>query len=335
MFCKKILYLWRNERIVIGIFYNWGEGFMAYFQARTDLALEAREYIEDANGELRGIVVEEYESEENGIYVTKVQITTKNGARMLGKPMGTYITLEIPGLCDAGENNDVCEKHKEIAQEISEHLKGLLPKDKIPYSVLVVGLGNRDVTADALGPAVVEHLSISRHMVQEYGKMGIQKECAAISSSIVPGVMAKTGMETAEIVKGIVGETKPDAVIVVDALAARSTKRLNRTIQISNTGIHPGSGVGNHRNAIDSEVLGIPVIAMGVPTVVDAATIVADALEKMHKELQETAFLQARDSMVLSELHNMYVTAKDIDATIKRISFTLAEALNLTFESVK
>ena len=154
-----------------------------------------------------------------------------------------------------------------------------------------------------------------------------------ITSCIVPGVMAKTGMETAEIVKGIVKETGPDAVVVVDALASRSTKRLNRTIQISNTGIHPGSGVGNHRNAIDQESLGIPVIALGVPTVTDAATIVADALEKMHKELNETAFLQARDSMVLNQLHNMYVTPKDIDATIKRVSFTLAEALNMTFDS--
>lgn len=304
---------------------------MAYFQARTDLALEAREYIEDANGELRGVIVEEYEKEEKGIFVTKVQITTKNGAKMLGKPMGTYVTLEIPGLCDMGEHNDVCENHQEIAKEISMTLKELLPQKEQPYSVLVVGLGNRDVTADALGPAVVEHLSINRHMVQEYGSLGIQKECSAITSSIVPGVMAKTGMETAEIVKGVVAETKPDVVVVVDALAARSTKRLNRTIQISNTGIHPGSGVGNHRNAIDKEVLGVPVVAIGIPTVVDAATIVADALEKMHKELQETIFLQARDSMVLAELHNMYVTAKDIDATIKRLSFTLAEALNMTF----
>lgn len=303
---------------------------MAYFQARTDLALEAREYIEDANGELRGVIVEEYEKEE--MHVTKVQITTRNGAKMLGKPMGTYITLEIPGLCDMGENSDVCENHQKIAEEISEHLKALLPKGKSPYSVLIVGLGNREVTADALGPAVVDHLAISRHLMQEYGTMGIQKECLAITSSIVPGVMAKTGMESAEIVKGIVMETKPEAVIVVDALAARSTRRLNRTIQISNTGIHPGSGVGNHRNAIDYDALGVPVIAMGVPTVVDAATIVADALEKMHRELKETCFLQARDSMALTELNNMYVTAKDIDATIKRISFTLAEALNMTFD---
>lgn len=307
---------------------------MAYFQARTDLALEAREYVEDANGELRGVIVEEYERKNIGMHVTKVQITTKNSAKLLGKPKGTYITLEVPGLCESGETSDVSENHEEIAREISEHLRELLPKSQEGLQVLVVGLGNRDVTADALGPAVAEHLYISRHMLQEFGELGLEKSNSVITSCIVPGVMGKTGMESAEIVKGIVKETKPHAVIVIDALASRSTKRLNRTIQISNTGIHPGSGVGNHRNAIDEEVLGIPVIAMGVPTVVDAATIVADALEKMHKELNETAFLQARDSMVLNQLHNMYVTAKDIDATIKRVSFTLAEALNLTFEKV-
>ena len=305
---------------------------MAYFQARTDLALEAREYIEDANGELRGVIVEEYEKKDIGVSVTKVQITTQNSAKLLGKPKGTYITLEVPGLCDGGENTEISENHEKIAAEISEHIRTLLPGKKESLQVLVVGLGNRDITADALGPAVAEQLYISRHMLQEFGTLGLKKKQGIITSCIVPGVMAKTGMETAEIVKGVVKETKPDAVIVIDALAARSTKRLNRTIQISNTGIHPGSGVGNHRNAIDEETLGIPVVCIGVPTVVDAATIVGDALEKMHKELKETAFLQAKDSVVLNRLYNMYVTAKDIDANIKRVSFTLAEALNMTFE---
>lgn len=305
---------------------------MAYFQARTDLALEAREYVENSNTKLRGVIVEEYENKSLSIHVTKVQITTPNGAKILGKPKGIYITLEVPGLCESGENTDVGEHHEEIAREISKQLKLLLPTEKTPYQVLVVGLGNRDVTADALGPAVAEHLYVSRHMLQEYGLMGLKEESRAVTSCIVPGVMAKTGMETAEIVKGIVKETFPDVVVVVDALASRSPKRLNRTIQISNTGIHPGSGVGNHRNAIDEAALGVPVIALGVPTVVDAASIVMDAMEKMHKELNETAFLQAKDSVVLSQLHNMYVTAKDIDSTIKRVSYTLAEALNMTFE---
>lgn len=305
---------------------------MAYFQARTDLALEAREYVEGANGKLPGVIVKEYEKKEEGIHVTKVQITTKNSSKLLGKPKGTYITLEVPGLCESGENSDISDNHTAIAREISLHIKNLLPGKDRPLYILVVGLGNRDVTADALGPEVVDHLYVSRHMVREFGELGFRKNPAVITSCIVPGVMAKTGMETAEIVKGIVKETTPDVVLVIDALAARSTRRLNRTIQISNTGIHPGSGVGNHRNAIDEEVLGVPVIAMGVPTVVDAATIVADALEKMHKELKETVFLQARDSMAFHQLHNMYVTSKDIDATIKKVSFTLAQALNIIFE---
>ncbi len=304
---------------------------MAYFQARTDLALEAREFVEDANGALHGVIVEEYDTEGVEIHVTRVQITTKNGAKMLGKPMGTYVTLEVPQLSEMGETSDVGEQHHLVAEEISNQLKELLPETEEVPSVLIVGLGNRDVTADALGPEVVEHLCITRHMIREYGKVAFLKENTAMVSSMVPGVMAKTGMETAEIVAGIVSQTQPDAVIVVDALAARSTKRLNRTIQISNTGIHPGSGVGNHRNAITQEVLGIPVIAMGVPTVVDAATIVGDALERMHREMKEAIFLRARDSVSLAELNNMYVTAKDIDATIKRLSFTLAEALNMTF----
>lgn len=304
---------------------------MAYYQARTDLALEAREYVDEADGSLRGVIVEEYECEEAEAHVTKVQITTRNGAKALGKPMGTYITLEAPGLCDIGENAGVGENHQEIARELSLHIKSLLPEAEESPSILVVGLGNREVTADALGPRVVDNLCITRHMILEYGKAAYSKDPLALVSGMVPGVMAKTGMETAEIVKGIVAETKPRAVVVIDALAARSTKRLNRTIQITNTGIHPGSGVGNHRNAITEEVLGVPVVAIGVPTVVDAATIVSDALTRMHQEFREAALVKMRESMAMAELNNMYVTAKDIDATIKRLSFTLAEALNLTF----
>jgi spore protease len=304
---------------------------MSYVQVRTDLALEAREYVEDANGALHGVIVDEYPGKTADMQITKVRITTRNGAKMMGKPMGTYVTLEVPGLSEVGETGDVCENHREIAAQISKELTELLPRIGEDFSVLVVGLGNRDVTADALGPGVVEYLEITRHMMKEYGKGAFGGKKVALVSSMVPGVMAKTGMESAEIIKGIVRETKPDAVVVVDALAARSTRRLNRTIQLSNAGIHPGSGVGNHRNAITDEVLGVPVVAMGVPTVVDAATIVSDAMERMHRELAETAFLQARESPAMAELYNMYVTPKDIDATIKRLCHTLAEALNLTF----
>jgi spore protease len=145
--------------------------------------------------------------------------------------------------------------------------------------------------------------------------------------------MAKTGMETAEIIKGVIKETAPDIVIVIDALAARNTKRLNRTIQITDTGIHPGSGVGNHRNAITKESLGVPVIAIGIPMVVDAATIVSDALEKLAEEYDAgKASLDYFRNSTDSQLHNMYVTPKNIDETTKRLSFTLSEAINIALD---
>lgn len=153
-------------------------------------------------------------------------------------------------------------------------------------------------------------------------------------SGLIPGVMAKTGMESQEIIKGVVEKTKPDVVIVIDALAARSTRRLNRTIQISNTGIHPGSGVGNHRNAITEETLGVPVIAIGVPTVVDAATIVGDAFEKLMRQTGEEP-IDIQDELLsgLGELYNMYVTGKDVDFEIKQISHIICNALNSVFEN--
>lgn len=305
---------------------------MSYFQVRTDLALEAREYVESVNKSLRGVTVEEYKSKDNDIHITKVHITTKNGEKIIGKPMGSYITLEVPGLCEMGENSDVSENHTAIAKEISQNILSLLPENLKNGSVLVVGLGNRDITADALGPQVIEKVEVTRHLLKEYGITGKKTGKITMVSAISPSVMAKTGMESAEIIKGVVLETAPDVVIVIDALAARSTRRLNRTVQISNTGIHPGSGVGNHRNAIDEKTLKVPVIAIGVPTVVDAATIVLDALGNLHSRLKETTFLEARDSIAISELNNMYVTPKDIDSTIKRVSFTLSEALNLIFD---
>ena len=251
---------------------------MSCFQVRTDLALEAKEGIKESEEGIRGVRVEENYDEENEIRVTKVIIETKNGAKAMGKPMGTYVTLEAPGMVEPEENY-----HQEISSELSRQLKDIIPNVDKEQSVLIVGLGNRDVTADALGPNVADNLLITRHVVKEYGKAAYNKSRMNMVSSIVPGVMAKTGMESAEIIKGVVEQTKPTVIIVVDALAARSTKRLNRTIQITNTGIHPGSGVGNHRNALTQESLQVPVIAIGVPTVVDAATIVNDALaDKAH-----------------------------------------------------
>jgi len=279
------------------------------FQIRTDLALEARESFEEDNVEIRGVSIEETYDRERDIRVTRVCIETENGAKAMGKPVGTYITLEAPRLSDPDEMY-----HREVSVELAKYLKELLGTEE-EKSVLVVGLGNRDVTPDALGPEAVGNLMITRHVVREYGKAALGKEKVHQVSGIVPGVMAQTGMETFEIVKGIVEETKPDVVVAIDALAARSSKRLNRTIQISDAGIHPGSGVGNHRNSLTRETLGVPIVAVGVPTVVNAATIIYDAT--------------GSSDAITPNLNGMFVTPKDIDETIKRLSFTISEALNI------
>lgn len=302
---------------------------MSCFQVRTDLALEARESITEADSTLRGVIMEEEYDKEADVKVTRVEITTKNGAKAMGKPMGTYITIEAPGMLEPDEGY-----HREISEVIARQLMEIIPNAGEEQEILVVGLGNREVTADALGPHVVDNLFVTRHIVREYGKAAYNKERINTVSSIEPGVMGKTGMEAAEIIRGVVEQTSPAVMIVIDALAARSTKRLNRTIQITNTGIHPGSGVGNNRNALTEESMGIPVIAIGVPTVVDAATIVGDALEKMLEEAKAADMhLYMEDCRnTLTELHNMYVASKDIDAVIKRVSYTVSEGINMALE---
>lgn len=312
------------------------------YNIRTDLALEQKERFESDNVEIPGVVLEEYYDEKREITTTKVMIETENGAKMMGRPVGNYITLEAPDLAVPDE-----DYHREISIEISKILKELIPKEKEEYRVLVVGLGNRLVTPDALGPKVADHLVVTRHIVKEYGKYAMGSEKAHMVSAIIPGVMGQTGMETLEIVKGIVEETKPDFAIAVDALAARNTKRLNRTIQIADTGINPGSGVGNHRNALTEETLGIPVIAIGVPTVVDAATIVNDTMENLLAALETSEMLKGVGvvlqgynatekyelikELISPNLNGLFVTPKDIDDTIQRISYTISEALNILF----
>ena len=288
------------------------------FNVRTDLALEAKESFEEDDIEIRGVRIEESADEEREIYTTVVKIETENGAKIMGKPVGTYITLEVPNMSSEDE-----DYHKEISAELAKHIRVLLgEKEK---TVLVVGLGNRDVTPDALGPNVVNNLRITRHIIKEYGKASLSEQEKPVSA-IVPGVMAQTGMETLEIIRGIVQETEPQIVIAVDALAARSTKRLNRTIQITDTGINPGSGVGNHRNGINEGTLGIPVIAIGIPTVVDAATIVNDTMEQLIETKEHRQTIREKIS---PHLNTMFVTPKDIDETIKRVSYTISEGLNL------
>lgn len=309
------------------------------FNARTDLALEARERFEQDNVEISGVVVEEKYLEDREVSVTKVIIETENGAKAMGKPKGTYITLEAQTMSEPDE-----EYHREISEILAEYILELVPEGK-ELSVLVAGLGNNQVTADSLGPCVVENLRINRHLVKEYGHCVLENGKNVLVSGIIPGVMGKTGMETVEIIQGVVKEANINLVIAIDALAARNTRRLTRTIQIANTGIHPGSGVGNNRHAINQETLGIPVIAIGVPTVVDAATIVGDSMENLLKALEDgglakgirgtyESFAAAERHSLVKEvlspnLNGMYVTPKDIDETVKRISFTISEAINL------
>ena len=311
------------------------------FNIRTDLALEAKESFEEDNVEIRGVRIHETEDEENEIHTTRVVIETENGAKAMGKPVGNYITMEAPHMSVPDE-----DYHREISRALSGNLKKLLGGEE--QSVLVVGLGNREVTPDALGPYVVNNVNITRHMIKEYGKASVGGGKVNQISALVPGVMAQTGMETLEIIRGVVEETHPAVIIAVDALAARSTRRLNRTIQITDTGINPGSGVGNHRNGINKEVLGVPVIAIGVPTVVDAATIVNDTMESLVETMDKDENIrnlggalgtlsksekhQMIRELISPHLNTMFVTPKDIDQTMKRISYTISEGINLALK---
>ena len=316
------------------------------YKIRTDLAMEQKERFESDHVEVSGVVLEEEYDEEKEIKITTVRIETENGAKAMGKPVGTYLTLEAPNMAAADEGY-----HREISETLADflekYMKDTEENQEKGYSVLVVGLGNREVTPDALGPYVVDQLNVTRHIVQEYGRYAVGKGGSRIVSAIVPGVMAQTGMESAEIIRGIVNETTPDLIMVIDALAARSTKRLNRTIQISDAGIYPGAGVGNHRSEITKDTMGIPVIAIGVPTVVDAATIVNDTMENFITALETSetltgvgVVLQGYNSaekyelvkeLIAPHLNGMFVTPKDIDDTVRRISYTISEAMNMLF----
>lgn len=296
------------------------------YRVRTDLAVESKEKFEKDHVEIKGVSIHEEYQEELDLRTTLVRIETDHGARVMEKPKGTYITMEAPNLVVPDE-----DYHREISQELAHHLKELLHLEE-EQSVLVVGLGNRDITPDALGPRVIQNLKITRHIVKEYGKAGMGEEKVHLVSSLVPGVMAQTGMETMEIIRGVIAETKPDVVIAIDALAARSMKRLNCTIQITDTGINPGSGVLNFRTGLNQESLGIPVIGIGVPTVVDAATIVHDAIAHLLESLEEAEMEEFLGELITPRLHSMFVTPKDVDETVKMLSYTISEGLNLAFD---
>ncbi len=240
---------------------------LSKYQIRTDLALEAVENVEDKTG------IEETTYEEDNIKVTKITLNTES-AKTIHKKEGDYITIEFKDISDYQNR----ERVKDI---FTKYLKELLEKDQISKDAkgLIVGLGNRKSTPDALGPLTIDQILVTNHLfLLDTPEEGFRPVCA-----IAPGVMGETGMETSDLIQSVIRSTKPDFVIVVDALASQSITRINQTIQMSNTGIHPGSGIGNSRKEISKEILGIPVIAVGVPTVVDAVTVVSDTLQFLHK----------------------------------------------------
>ncbi|MCM1084172.1 MAG: GPR endopeptidase [Clostridium sp.] len=295
---------------------------------RTDLAVELKE---DLNNEdcLDGVNLSSYV--EYGVNVSKITVKNKAGAKLLGKPIGNYITLENKELLQADESI-----HEQFLQVLYNNLEEMLQDAK---NILVVGLGNRDVTPDALGPYVVDNLFITRHLIQEKLIKNTK-----ILSAISPGVMAQTGVETLYILKGICKEVQPDAIIAVDALAAREPSRLNTTIQLCDTGISPGSGVGNHRLSLNEETLGVKVIAIGVPTVISVTSIISEAMEAMVNELStredkhyemdfdDNEKFDLVSRLVSPELATMFVTPKNIDESVKRISYTISEAINSFIE---
>lgn len=280
---------------------------------RTDLALESQENVQKDAKEIPGVEIRRKSGPLCRVQTTVVKIVSQEGEKKLGKPRGTYITMEIPDPDPVDE-----EMYQEVTKELCRYLLRLLKRYR-PASVLVVGLGNQDITPDALGPRVVHQLHVSRHIAMQFGRHLVPGGGSCVLSSIAPGVMGQTGMETLEIVKGITAQTQPDLILAVDALAARSLTRLNSTIQLTDTGISPGSGVFNDRMGLNKKTLGVPVVGIGIPTVVDAATIVAEALGQ-----------EERDGF--GRLREMFVTPKDVDETLKMLSTTVAKAINLAVE---
>lgn len=295
---------------------------------RTDLALELKDDVEE--GSLDGIKIYTKKNQGTNIVETRIDVINEKGEKILGKPVGTYITLESTAL--RGSDEDI---HKPLSETLHKYLKTMIRgKEKI----LVVGLGNREVTPDALGPYVVDNLYITRHLLAE-GIVSSVREISAIS----PGVMAQTGIESSTILKALCEKVKPDVVIAVDALAAREPSRLNSTIQICDTGISPGAGVGNNRIMLNEETLGVKVIAIGVPTVISVPAIVYQAIDsmleaildknvKVEDSLSEEDKYNVACELLEPELAAMFVTPKNIDEAVKRVSFTISEAINKFFE---
>ncbi len=312
-------------------------------QVRCDLAVEAKEIVTAAHGEaysIPGVTIHE-ETVRGYIHITKVNVLDDEGERQLGKERGTYVTVEMPNRF-YGEQRVYEEMCKTCAEVLKEMTDQLLPSEK--ETVLVVGLGNWNITADALGPKVLDSLMITRHL-KEYMPEEIDEGIRPVCG-VSPGVLGLTGVETGEIVKGIVNRVKPSLVIAIDALCARKIERINTTIQFSNTGITPGEGVGNRRKELSHRSLGVPVIAIGVPTVVDAATIASESMHKVLikvkeeaeknstwyrfiQELEEKDHYQLIRESIRPTLGNFIVAPKEVDAIINDISGVIANGINI------
>lgn len=277
---------------------------MGNINIRTDLAVELNEAVDKSDSRYSGVIVREHIDKVSLVKVTTLEIINEEGEKLFNRKAGIYITIEAEGL---GEDDDFYNERviEIISGQIDTLIRPCISKNN---KLLVVGLGNRNVTADSLGPDVVDKLIINSHIHGEKDEISVRL------SALSPGVMAQTGIETSSIIKGIADEIDPGVIIVIDALAARNTQRLNKTIQISNRGINPGSGVGNHRTGITSDNIGAPVIAVGVPTVIDAATIIGDVTKDYEN--------------IPKHLSDMYVTPKDIDENIRITAEIIAESIN-------
>ncbi len=287
---------------------------------RTDLASEA---FAMNKGKVSG--VESECEEKNGIKIERVRIKSEEAAEKIGKGIGNYVTITVR---DLSENDR--DEYEAVCIAVADELREILSLDE-RTPVMAVGLGNRSITADSVGPRCVDHLLVTRH-IKEMMPEEVDESVRALSA-LSPGVMATTGIETSEIIRGVIEKVKPGAVIVVDALAARSMGRLGRTIQIADTGISPGSGVGNNRRELSKNTLGVPVVAVGVPMVVDASTVAADCMEIASERSGEADALLKSYESEEPEFRSMVVTPKDVDSLAERSARVIANGINLAIQS--
>lgn len=279
---------------------------------RTDLALEAHEIWRQTTREESLPGLHTAVSSCRGCTVTAVEITDEAAARALGKPRGRYLTLELPPQAQTGS------ALSDAARVLGEQLQALLAQSL--HRALVIGLGNASMTPDAIGPLTLRHVLITRHLRQRQPFSSLTSV-----SALAPGVSGSTGMEALEVLRGAVRAVQPEVVIAVDALASRALSRVCSTVQLSDTGIVPGSGVGNDRRALNQKTLGVPVIAVGVPTVVDAVTLAQDVLEEAHAAAVDPAALRGHDAGVM-------VTPRDIDARVRALARLIGYGIDLALQ---